>query len=118
MLTWFRLWPLLLLPTVLLMLGCSMPWLELRGRIVAGALLRQGLLNHIVLPLTPAEQGGQLVNWFTAATPLQEWLLALLISLNLNALLLPLLYALGHALIIVSGWYVRTELEHKRKAVR
>lgn len=118
MLTWLRLWPLLVLPTFFISLLMSLPLFEIRGVTLGGGLVRQWLLNHLVLPLAPLEQGALLVNWFTAAGVVQEWAMALLIAINMNAVLLLPLYGIGQGLIKLSGWYVRTELELKRKGIR
>jgi len=118
LLTWLRLWPILALPTFLLTLLASLPLFEVRGTTLGGGLVRQWLLNHILLPLTPIEQGHQLVSWFATASAVQEWLMAMLINININAALLLPLYFLGQGLISISGWYVRTELDLKRKGIR
>ena len=91
---------------------------EMRGVLVGGGLVRQWLLNHVLLPLAPLEQAHSLVNWFASASVLQEWCLALLITINLNAVLLLPLFFLGQALIKLSAWVMRTELDLKRKGFR
>ena len=118
LLTWLRLWPLLALPTFLLTLLASLPLFEVRGVTLGGGPVRQWLLNHLLLPIAPLEQAEALVHWFATASAAQEWLLAVLITVNLNAILLLPLYVLGQGLITLSGWYVRTELNLKREGIR
>ena len=91
---------------------------EIRGVLLGGAFVRQWLLNHVLLPLAPLDQAHHLVNWFAGASVLQEWFLAMLIVLNLNASLLLPLFFLGQALIKLSAWVMRTELDLKRKGIR
>ncbi|MDH5485764.1 MAG: hypothetical protein OEY43_11065 [Gammaproteobacteria bacterium] len=91
---------------------------EVRGVTLGGGLVREWLLNRFLLPLSPSEQGHQLVHWFAGASTVQEWLMAMLITININAILLLPLYVIGTGLIRISGWYARTELDLKRKGIR
>jgi len=118
MLTWFRLWPLLALPVFLLSLLISLPMFEVRHQLLGGGLVRQWLLNHGLLPLLPEVQTEQVITWFSQASALQEWLLAFLIALNINALLLLPLFFVGQLVINFSAWTMRTELNIKRQSVR
>ena len=118
MLTWFRLWPLLALPVFILSLLISLPMFEVRHQLLGGPLVRQWLLNHALLPLLPDMQALQIIDWFSGASVLQEWLLAFLIALNINALLLLPLFFIGQQIIAFSAWTMRTELNIKRQGVR
>ena len=118
MLTWFRLWPLLALPVFILSLLISLPMFEVRHQLLGGPLVRQWLLNHGLLPLLPDAQAVQLIQWFSVATALQEWLLAFLIALNINALFLLPLFFTGQLAIRLSAWTMRTELKLKRQSAR
>ena len=118
MLTWFRLWPLLALPIFLLSLLISLPMFEVRHQLLGGGLVRQWLLNHGLLPLLPDVQTQQIIGWFSQASVLQEWLLAFLIALNINAILLLPLFFVGQLVIKISAWTMRTELNIKRQSVR
>lgn len=118
MLTWFRLWPLLALPVFILSLLISLPMFEVRHQLLGGGLVRQWLLNRGLLPLLPDVQTQQIIQWFSQASALQEWLLALFIAVNINALLLLPLFFVGQLIIGFSAWTVRTELNIKRKSVR
>ena len=118
MLTWFRLWPLLALPVFFLSLLFSLPMVEVRHQLLGGGLVRQWLLNQGLVPLLPDMQTAQIIQWFSQASALQEWLLAFLIALNINALLLLPLFFVGQLVIKFSAWTMRTELKLKRQSVR
>ena len=118
MLTWFRLWPLLLLPGFFMSLLISLPIFALRQHSLGGGLIRQWLLNHCLLPLLPDMQTEQMIDWFSQASVLQEWLLAFLIVLNVNALLLLPVFFVGQRMIQFSAWTMRTELTLKRQSIR
>ena len=49
---------------------------------------------------------------------LQEWFFALAVAININALLLPLLYVAGELAIRISSWMARRDLELRRDAMR
>ena len=118
MLTWFRLWPFLVLPVFILSLLISLPMFEVRHQFLGGALVRQWLLNHTLLPVLPDAQAVVIIDWFFSASALQEWLLAFLIALNINALLLLPLFSIGQQIIRFSAWTMRTELNIKRQGIR
>lgn len=118
MLTWFRLWSLLVLPAFILLLLTSLPVFEIKGQLLGGGLVREWLLNHALLPLLPALQAEQLIGWFSHASVLKEWLLSLLIIININGILLFPLYFMGQLIIVFSAWTLRTELDIKRKSIR
>lgn len=96
MITWLKIWPLLLMPTVILSAIAAFPTSLIGGRVLGGGPVREYYLNHFLLPVLPADASASLVSWFSAASSMQEWLLAFAISVNLNAVLLPLLYVLGN----------------------
>ena len=118
MITWFQLWPALLMPTGILSALAALPTLAVGGRLLGGGPVREFYLNHFVLPLLPGDAAAGLVNWFSTASAFHEWLLALAVSVNLNALLLPLLYVLGVFIIRVSAWASKKDIQLKRASVR
>jgi len=118
MLTWIRLWPLLALPVFIVSLLISLPMFEIRHHLLGGGLVREWLLNHLLLPVLPVAQAAQIVHWFSQSNFLGEWLFAFLIGLNINAILLVPLLLFGQLLIQVSAWTLRTELKLKRQSVR
>lgn len=92
MITWLQIWPLLLMPTVILSAIAAFPTSLIGGRVLGGGPVREYYLNHFLLPVLPADASASLVSWFSTASSMQEWLLACAVSVNLNAILLPLLY--------------------------
>lgn len=118
MITWLFVGPLLSLPAVLLALLCALPMLTFNDRLLGGGTLRQWLLNHVAVPMLPKTQGVDLVAWFQTASVLQEWFLSVLIAINLNAALLPVLYVIGAMVIRFSSWSAKTDLALKRKALK
>lgn len=118
MITWLLMGPLLTLPTLLLAVLCAMPMLTFNDRLVGGGTLRQFLLNHVAVPILPNAQGAELVEWFQTAAVVQEWFLSILIAINLNAVLLPVLYVAGAMVIRLSTWSAKMDLALKRKALK
>lgn len=118
MTSWIRLWPLLLMPYVV-MLGIGlMPTVHLFGRDLGGPYVREWVLNTWVLPWMPQDSAITLVGWFAKASPLQEMWLHALIMLNLYALLFPVLLGTGALVIRYSVWSTATDLVLKRRALR
>ena len=118
MMTWIQLWPLLGVPIVLVAALAAIPTAEFNNRIMGGGPIREWLLNHLLLPVLPTDTGASLIGWFSHASVFKEWLLAVLIGLNLNALLLPLLYGVGVLLIQMQSWLMRKDLDLKRQQAR
>ena len=118
MTTWIQLWPLMLMPTVILSALAALPTLPFNGRILGGGPVREVYLNHLVLPLLPADVSLSLVQWFAAASALQEWIFALAVAINVNALMLPLLYVFGIGVIRASSWFAKKNIQLKRDALR
>lgn len=118
MITWLQLWPLLLMPTIILSALAGMPSRVFSGRLLGGGPVREYYLNHFVLPVLPADAGASLVAWFSTASGFQEWLLAFCVSINLNALMLPLLFAFGFVVIQLSTWFSKKNIQLKREAMR
>lgn len=118
MITWLTLWPLLLVPSIILTALASCPTVMFKGRVLGGGPVREFYLNHFVLPVLPHDVGARLVDWFSSATVVQEWFLALATAININAALLPLLYLLGFCVINVSAWMARKNIELQRRGMR
>jgi len=118
MMTWIQLWPMLGLPTVVVAGFAAMPTVAFHGRVLGGGPVREWLLNHVIVSALPRDTAAALVAWFARASAPQEWLLALVAALNVNACLLPLLYALGAAAIGGSGYLARKNIELKRRGAR
>lgn len=118
MITWIQVWPLLGTPLLIVAGLAGLPTATFNGRVLGGGPIREWLLNHWLLPVLPHEAAAQLVAWFQSANGLQEWLIALLIGLNINALLLPAFYWLGLVMIRTGNWFTNKDLELKRRAAR
>ncbi|MES0328327.1 MAG: hypothetical protein ABUK13_09075 [Gammaproteobacteria bacterium] len=118
MITWVRLWPLLLSPLLVISFLSVIPVFTVRDHILGGGVFVEWLLNRILLPLLPWEQGNQLVQWFSGASYGQELMLALLMALNITALIMPVLYGLGELVIWLTAFFTRKELELKRQSMR
>jgi hypothetical protein len=118
MITWIQMWPILTIPFVIVTAAAAIPTAVWNGRILGGGPIREWLLNHLLLPVLPQDAGASLVGWFQSANALQEWSVSALIALNINAVLLPLLFGLGHILIQTTNWFSNKDLELKRRAAR
>jgi hypothetical protein len=118
LITWLRIWPLLLMPTVILSALAAFPTSLIGGRVLGGGPVREYYVYHFLLPVLPANASAALVNWFATASSMQEWLLAFAVPVNLNAILLPLLYALGVFVIQVSSWVAKKDIQLKRDSIR
>ena len=118
MITWLTYWPVLLTPTVILSALAGLPTLMFNGHLVGGGPVREYYLNHFILPVLPTDAASSLVAWFLTASGLQEWLLSFAVAVNINALMLPLLYALGVLIIGLSSWVSKKNIDLKRQAVR
>jgi len=118
MITWITFWPVLTAPTILMTLLATIKTFTFNGKTLGGGPIREYYLNHLVLPLVPSEVGLRLVEWFAGATAVQEWFFAVAVAVNVNAVLLPLLYGLGATVISISGWFARMRINQRRSSVR
>lgn len=123
MITWIHYWPFLPMPTLLLSAMAAIPTRTINGHLVGGGPVREFCLNNFAwpalsLPVWPAGSTAQLVAWFSTASEFQEWLLTFVVALNINAILLPLLYGLGVAVIGLSSWHAKKNIDQKRNAMR
>ena len=98
MITWFRVWPLLLLPYVLTFLVGLFPF------------IREGMLNHILIPVLPYRTAVDLVAWYRSASQLDELLLHLILCLNLGTLLYPLFYLTGTVFIRITNSIAKSQI--------
>ena len=118
MLTWMRLWPLLLLPFVPLFLVGCLPTIPLMEVSLEGGIVRQWFVNHFLLPVLPHDWAVTLVAWFHQAGYWQELLLHFIVSVDLTLVLLPLMYGVGNLVIKLSAWGATTDHAMKVKQVR
>jgi len=118
MTSWIRLWPMLLIPYVVLCVIGLIPTLHIFGRDVGGPYIREWVLNECLLPLLPQSAAIRIVDGFAHATVAQEFLLHALIMLNVYALVFPLLFGFGMLVIKYSVWSTATDLALKRRALK
>jgi hypothetical protein len=118
MTTWFDLWWLLGLPSFFLGIFTAFPSIDVGNVHLFGHALRAWLINHTLLVPLPAVVADRVVHWFLQADALGQWALSLLAAVNLNALLLPLLFALGTAMIRWSEWSARKTIELRRRGAK
>jgi hypothetical protein len=107
----------LFVPTLLFAVVGLLPTAAIKGRSFGGAPIRRWLLEHLVAPVLPHDAFWSFSAWFAQST-LHEWLVTVLVGLNVNAVLLPLLYIVGDTLSRFSGYAARRDIELKRAAVR
>lgn len=118
MITWMQYWLFLPMPTILLSALAAMPTRLINGHLAGGGPVREYYLNHFILPVLPEGAGSQLVAWFSTADGFQEWLLAFAFAINVNAILLPLLYGMGVTVVGLSSWVTKKNIDLKRQAMR
>lgn len=118
MITWLQAWPLMAAPFVLISLLAALPTITFQSRTLGGLSFRQWFLDHFLLPVIPSMFEDRVLNWFSSAGTLDEWLLVALVALNINAILLPALYFLVDSFISFSAWITRKSLDLKSNAVR
>ena len=121
MITWLQYYLVLPMPALLLSAMAAMPTGMLSGRPIGGGPVREYLLNHCALPVVrwfSVDDAVRLVGWFATASGFQEWLMAFVVAININALLLPPLYGLGVVVIGLSSWATKVNIDQKRQAVR
>ena len=118
MITWVTFWPMLALPAFLMSIIAAIPTVRINDKLLGGGPVREYYINHIALPIMPDGIATRLVDWFAMASPLQEWFFSLAIAINVNALLLPILYGLGCVVIAFSGWMARLRISQRRNSVR
>lgn len=117
-LTWFRLWPLLILPFLMtFLLGLIPSFLLLGKKEVGGFLIREPFVEMAEYVL-PGDKAGLLHDLYYAGDYLTQVLIHAVLALNLNLLLLPFIYAVGAFLISVSSWVATTELDVKTQTAR
>lgn len=118
MISWVAAAPWLVAPGLLVFLAGLIPELNVIGAQVGGGLVRQGLVNHVLLPVLPETDATTIVDWYMQTDVLGELLLHALIALNINAALLPVLYVLFAGYIGLNNWAAKTDLDLKRRAAK
>jgi len=116
--TWFRLWPFLALPGVVIIALGAVVALPLGAHEIGGAAVQHWCIAHLLVDWLPHGAQSQLTVWVSRTDTLHRWILYLLIAVNINTLLLPLLYGIGVAILRLQAWGARQDLELKSAAVR
>ena len=116
-LTWFVLWPLLLLPLAILFVLGAIPDFTLANKSLGGYLLRDMLVNS-ALALFTSEKASLLAQLYEQGDYVRQLLIYGVIALNLNMVILPFLYGIGELIIKVSSWLATAELESKTRTAR
>lgn len=114
MISWYRLWPLFLLPLPFMCFG-FIPNFIINGRFLGGGIVREWAVNSLLFPLLPASQEDIIIHWWNAASIASECLLYGLIMLNLYAVLAPFIYGVGHLYIKFTNWYNRGTFTSERR---
>ncbi len=118
MTTWLRVWPLCVVPGVVLMLLGCLPQIAWVDKSVGGASVRAATVEVALVSWLPSAPREEFQRWYAAAPPATHYAVHAWLALNLNTLLLPLTYGLARACIASSAWSMRTEWELKRGALR
>ena len=118
MITWLQVAPFLAVPGLLVFLSGLLPMVEVFGRPVGGGIVREWLVNHLVLPVLPVADAGSLVEWYMHTRLSGELLLHALVALNMNTALLLVLYPLAAGYIRLNNWVAKTDLALKRGSAK
>ncbi|KAF0190500.1 MAG: hypothetical protein FD165_2668 [Gammaproteobacteria bacterium] len=118
MISWIQLWPVLVIPYVVLFSVGVLPTIALYGHAIGGSQVREWLLNHVAIPLLPNSAAWSLVDWFGTAGTAQEIGLHAVLSLNVYAIAFPLFYLMGVAMIRLSAWSASLDLKQKRQSLK
>ena len=118
MTTWFGLWPFLALPGVAMIALGAMVTIPMGGHEIGGAAVQHWCIVHLLVDWLPHGVQNRLTVWVGWTDSSHRWILYLLIAVNVNALLLPLFYGIGSAILRLQAWGVRQDLDLKSTAVR
>lgn len=118
MITWFHIYPALSIPFWLISAIAALPSATFNGHTYSGMRFSEWLLNHFVVPVMPNMWLDPLIGWFMQASKLDAWLLMALVALNLNAIILPILFWMAKLLIQLGSWSSSKSLDLKVNANR
>ncbi len=118
MITWLQVAPFLAVPGVLIFLVGLLPMVDVLGTPLGGGMMREWLVNHLVLPLLPAADATRVVEWYMHTSFSGELTLHALVALNMNAALLLVLYPLAAGYIRLNNWAAKTDLSLKRGSAK
>lgn len=106
--TWWNYLYLVVLAIILPFIAGLLPTVQLKGKYVGGGPTREYFVN-LVASILPPEKADILINHFMQASIVKEILLYLPIAINLSAIALLIVYALGTISIEVNN-YVKTSI--------
>ena len=118
MITWLRLWPVFLIPLLIMLPAGLLPHLNLGFLTFDGGVIRQWSVNTLLLPLLTQQDALLIVHYFQRASYVEEFLLYLFICFNVTVLLMPVFYLVGNVIIRVSTWFAVNELKQKNILAR
>lgn len=118
MISWVTFWPFLLIPGLVMAGMGALVTLPVHGHLLGGEAVRDWCNAHLLLAWLPDSAAYRVETWLKEAPLMHQWILYLLVVMNVNALLLPFLYVAGEAIMRFHGWGVRLDLELKRRATR
>lgn len=118
MITWLQVAPFLAVPGVLVFLVGLLPMVDVLGAPLGGAIVREWLVNHLVLPVLPVADATRVVEWYMQTSISGELSLHALVALNINTVLLLMLYPLAAGYIRLNNWAAKTDLSLKRGSAK
>jgi len=95
-----------------------LPRVDVLGTPLGGGMMREWLVNHLVLPVLPVADAARVVEWYMHTSFSGELTLHALVVLNINAALLLVLYPLAAGYIRLNNWAAKTDLSLKRTSVK
>ncbi len=116
MISWVTLWPLLVMPGLIMTGLGALATVKVHGHLFGGAAVRQWCDLHLVVANLPTNAAGRLESWLNLSPFVHQWIVYLIIVANINTLLLPLLYVAGEVILRLHRWGARKDLQLKRGA--
>lgn len=115
-LTWFRLWPVLVVAFLLPFIIGFFPSIKTRAGEIGGADFRYNLFS-VVYDLSPDHLANYLVSIYEKGGSYPT-LIYLLFALNLGLIFLTLTYVIGSTLIRVNNWFTRKNIRTTNKELK
>jgi len=112
--TWVTFWPFLAIPSLVMIGLGGLVTVRFYGHLLGGEPIRQWCIDYLVFTWMPDSAGDRIVVWLSHAPLVHQWILYLLIAVNVNVLLLPAFYLIGEGILRFHHWGVRKDLELKR----
>lgn len=118
--TWLDadLWALPVAVLMILVFPMLLPTLQIQGNYIGGGVIREWVLNHVLMPFVPLEKGQAVVDWWHQAGWFEESMVYAIFVVNAFALLMPVIYALMKLKIASSNWYRLRQFKDKHHYVK